>query len=456
MNLRSQAVSPQLVLTLFAAVAVNSAIWWHHKSSNRLVDTQDAEKKDKANCASQKGFNNVNERKRKAVLRKSRAGTKTASSPANHSTTPSKHRIHATHPVAVTSRTTSPKPKASRSPKKTPCVRESLLLRNGLGKQSQTEMRIQTGPKVLTRQINFYDPDSPSTESVASNATYKSTASRSRKGIQPKVRNSLLPWNVKASTPKLRTTSKTVGAAAVTAASPKMSSAKSPRITPRVRESLLPWNSKQNTTSSFVEIKPTDGAAMKSTRRRVPTVRDSLLPWNKNTDLQETPAHIYKITSTETKDEPEAFSEHTDNIKSTKGKDTPETFASPTSSSTDDATFESFLASRINDGYVTSRSRGKYASKETEDDFQSPVSYLKSGSKTTRSPLLDATNQNKQSKGKNRRVSRELKERSWKQSSTTSVSSASVKSPTLMQLSQRTDEHDVHSLRKVFDVRSER
>jgi hypothetical protein len=36
-------------------------------------------------------------------------------------------------------------------------------------------------------------------------------------------------------------------------------------------------------------------------------------------------------------------------------------------------------------------------------------------------------------------------------SSTTVSTNASAKSPTLLRLSRRADEHDVHSLRRVFD-----
>jgi hypothetical protein len=421
MNLRSQSVSTQLVVSLFAAVAVNSAIWWHRsqrqleeKDDSNDVENQSKEKQQvtEKKRASQRNISNVDVKNRNAVLRKPQhpGGSNASSSPMKSTTYP-KQSLQGVRPVVKMNRLTSVKSKMNRSPRKTPRVRESLLPWNG---RKQNDLKVKATRKPLTRQINFYDPDSPSMDSVNSNFTYKSTASRSRKVIQPKVRNSLLPWNNKASSPK-----------------PPVTEVASTRRAPRVRESLLPWSPRQSAVSPEIDMEPRESTKAQD---RIPKVRHSLLPWNSNDSDS-----VAKSTPSDDT-----------TLVALGANDVAEVCLSPTNINATDAGSQS-LPSGIEDSNVTSRSRGPHSSSDIDDEFQSPLSCLKSGSITTRSPLIDSTNRNKSSKRKSRRASRELKERKWKKSSTTVSTNASVKSPTLLRLSRRAHDHDVHSLRRVFD-----
>jgi hypothetical protein len=431
MNLRSQSISPQLIVSLFAAVAVNSAIWWHRsqrqleeKDDSDDVENQSKKKQQVAEKerASQRNTSNVDVRSRNAVLRKPQhpGGSKASSSPMKSTTYP-KQSVQGVRPVVKMNRSTPVKAKMNMSPRKTPRVRESLLPWNG---RKQNDLKVKATRKPLTRQINLYDPDFPSMDSVNSNFTSESTASRSRKVIQPKVRNSLLPWNKKASSPKAPVTE-------VASTSPKKTAtmtARSPRRAPRVRESLLPWSPKQSAASTEIDTEPWEStkAQDRIPMDRIPMVRHSLLPWHSNDSNS-----VAKSTP----------SDDTTSV-ALGANDVAEVCLSPSNMNATDAGSQFFPAG-IKDSNVTSRSRGPRSSSVIDGEFQSPPSYLKSGSIATRSPLIDSTNKNKSSTRKSKKASRELKEPKWKNSS--------VKSPTLLRLSRRADDHDVHSIRRVFD-----
>lgn len=435
MNLRSQSVSPQLVVSLFAAVAVNSAIWWHR--SQRLLEQRDDDSNNQKDrpfphhgqqaidkkSSTETSKSSTSAKKPKIVSKKSQHLTtsiKKSSSPMKHPISPM-NRFQATRPGTKTNLYAPTKSKTQRSPRMTPRVRESLLPWNGRTQNLKSEERTPL------RQITCHDPVSPSTDSVASNFTFKSTASRNR-NVQPKVRNSLLPWNNK----EASANEQHVAIAKSISMKTAKATARSPRRAPRVRESLLPWNSNYNTENDRNDI---ESGEIEKSQRRIPSVRDSLLPWKSNNSDS-----IGKV--------------------GTAGKSTPASFApetraqiciSPEKTDGTDVGFQPFSRA-IDDSHVTSRSRGAHskANIDMEKELESPLSYLKSGSIITRSPLVDSTNRSKISRRKNRRVSRELKERTWKKSSTTTPNAA-VKSPTLLRLSRRADDHDVNSLCKVFD-----
>jgi hypothetical protein len=80
-------------------------------------------------------------------------------------------------------------------------------------------------------------------------------------------------------------------------------------------------------------------------------------------------------------------------------------------------------------------------------NFQSPG--LDASFVSTRSPLMDSTNNRKKSRSRSRRESKEIKEQVWRQSAT-KLPIGAIKSPTLMKLSLG-DTNGVRSLQKVFE-----
>lgn len=330
MNLKSQGSSASVVVSLVAAVAVNSAValWFHQKQMQRLTNGDSSQGKEEddflsaftSRCNqnikelltyynSPKG-RDVDDEKSDARSFKSDARSDTSR---KHRRQP-KMKQTRSEDVSVTLATSSKKvvgkpvskdcisrprvlvasskkgrpPKST--PKSTPRVRESLLPWNNNINASSKKSKQRSTRKITTatKQSICYD-DGMTSPSV------------------PRVRESLLPWSNKKNqnnTFHLKSSSKRQTDAKIQTPVVKQpivfeDNNEITKSAPRVRESLLPWSQKKKLNDTFSRAKNHEEditSAPKSSIEyddgldcpSVPRVRESLLPWSHKKKQNET------------------------------------------------------------------------------------------------------------------------------------------------------------------------
>ena len=448
MSIRSQRISTETIISLVAAVAINSAVlWWHYRSQQRLENGKDEDVEKPADnnnskeelgndlLGSQKIEMKTKDRKKNIYKINSRNGTATVVPTAkvkvatkkqrsgqskylgkisaknsssiirtmdddqsvgsfrSASTARSPTRVYGKQGTLVVSRpiarANSPVRKMKRtSPKRAPRVRDSLL---------PTRLKKNLSPK----KINYFDEDD--------------TMTRPRKVKAPRVRDSLLPWNV--STSKNQRSIPLYQPEEDDCDSLEYSGSESPNVSklkraPKVRQSLLPWNNQKSSTGSGDPKEESDDESFSfdlddflsetnnnnsssnnnnDTNNPMPRVRDSLLPWNRTANLELIEAEL----------ESPLPLQRDENVRSIS--------LTP---------FDGFQRNSI--------------SQMEDSESPLPIAARSGNNITSRSPLIDSTNKKKEKRSKSQDFSKR------------------IKSPTLARLSLGGD-NDVKSLCKVFE-----
>ena len=424
MSTRSQSISTETIISLVAAVAINSAaLWWQYRSQQRLENGKDGDGKKPDDCKEpesdllgkqkketkpkdkKKNIYKVNSRngtatvvptvKVKVATKKQRSGTmdddQSVGSIRSASTNRSTTRLYGKQGTKVSRpivRANSPVRRMKRtSPKRAPRVRDSLL---------PTRLKKNSSPK----KINYFDQDDSTT--------------RSRKVAAPRVRDSLLPWNVSSKNQQTSTTDSSFpiplyrpeedDCDSLEYSGSESPSVSKPKRAPKVRQSLLPWNNHKPSTAAGAPKEESDDESFSfdlndfspetkdNANKPMPRVRDSLLPWNcTTTSLEPTEAELGSPL-------PHPRDENVKSISLTP--------------------FDGFQRNNI--------------SKMEDSESPLPIAAACDNNITSRSPLMDSTNRKKE----RRSISKDFSKR--------------IKSPTLARLSLGGD-NDVKSLCKVFE-----
>lgn len=403
MNNRSQSVSAQLIVSLVAVVAVNSAFWWHRSKLGKEESAQD----------------------QKASLRDKKRAADVSKTNSNHSSSSIKGRklVH----LSLM------KKDSVKSPKNYIASRE-------MGSKSK---------RPTIQQINITSIQSRSKKTTTKRA-------------QPRVRESLLPWNNSLQARSVvdaielqegnhhpllqRPQASAAGCKGIVQRQNYQSEEKKPT---RVRGSLLPWSARDESMESPLktEKKPA----------RIPRVRNSLLPESirqnsktvndfsdeggTGTPVTRSCSHIH---------EQEQFLKQKSPKLSAEGS-TPQDYVTVRSCDKVGEEYPAIrgsirrenrqpLLARLNDSNVTARSSTTSLS-------------AKAGNKTS-SPLRNSSNTKRSRVSSRSRKSSELKEEGWKTWVVSKLPRETIKSPTLLRLSRRqsdASESDVKTLCKVFE-----